>query len=217
MNVSFQLQEIVDRIERLCAENKIEVKNMLAECGLSRNVVDNMKNGSKPSADKIQAIASFFGVTIDYLMGISPVRHGSIELIDISDEEFVPIPIIGNVAAGYQALAETNIVGYELVSRSTINDGYDYAWLRVKGDSMSPLILEDDLILVRIQSEVDSGDLAVVTVDEEDGLIKRVKYSTNKVTLISENPEYPPRVFEKNEMNRLRIWGKAIDLKRRLF
>ena len=82
---------------------------------------------------------------------------------------------------------------------------------------MYPLIMDGDLVLVRLQDEIDSGELAVVIVDEEDGVIKRVQYSTNKVTLISENSEkYPPRIFERNEINRLRIWGKAIDLKRKL-
>lgn len=135
----------------------------------------------------------------------------------IDDESYVPIPVIGEVAAGYQALAETNIIGYELVSSDTLHDGYEYAWLKVKGDSMSPLIMEGDLVLVRLQDEIESGELAVVIVDEEDGVIKRVKYSTRKVTLISENAEkYPPRVFEGKDIDRLRIWGKAIDLKRKL-
>jgi repressor LexA len=139
------------------------------------------------------------------------------EIYTASERDMIPIPIVGNVAAGYQAYAATDIVGYELVESSIINDGFEYAWLKVKGDSMSPLILENDLVLVRLQDEVESGDLAVVIVDEEDGVIKRVQFGMNKVTLISENSEkYPPRVFTGKESSHIRIWGKAIDLKRKL-
>lgn len=215
MNNDFDLSIIISNIEKLCG--KKNVKNELLNAGVSRNVVENMKKGSMPSIDKIAKIADYFGVTTDYLLGNSPVRHGGMEIQMIDDESYVPIPVIGEVAAGYQALAETNIIGYELVSSDTLHDGYEYAWLKVKGDSMSPLIMEGDLVLVRLQDEIESGELAVVIVDEEDGVIKRVKYSTRKVTLISENAEkYPPRVFEGKDIDRLRIWGKAIDLKRKL-
>ena len=74
--------------------------------------------------------------------------------------------------------------------------------------------------------EVSNGTLAIVPnekesslvyEDEENGVIKRVKYGTNKVTLISENEdEYPPRVFQGKDVNRVRIWGKAVDLRRKL-
>lgn len=212
----FELTEVVERIERLCSEKGVDVKTMLLECQLSRSTVDNMKKGSKPSIDKIQPIAEYFGVTVDYLIGNSPVRHGSMDISKIDlQAELRPVPIVGNVAAGYSALAETNIIGYMPVEEEFLNDGYEYAWLRVKGDSMFPTIQEGDLVLVRLQQEVESGDLAVVIVDEEDGLIKRVKYSTNSVTLISDNPEYEDRVFKRKDMNRITIWGVPVEIRRR--
>lgn len=202
---------------KLCTEIKKAPNAVAIELGFSNATCNKWKNGSIPSSASVAKIAEHFGVTNDYLLGKSPVRHGGMEIHSLNDTEYVPVPVIGVVAAGYQALAETNVIDYELVSADTLNDGYDYAWLEVKGDSMYPLIMEGDRVLVRIQDEIESGDLAVVIVDEEDGVIKRVQYSTNKVTLVSENAEkYPPRIFEKNEANRLRIWGKAIDLKRKL-
>lgn len=202
---------------KLCDEIKKAPNSVAMELGFSNATCNKWKNGSVPSSTTAAKIADYFGVTTDYLLGNSPVRHGGMEIQMIDHESYVPIPVIGEVAAGYQALAETNIIGYELVSSDTLRDGYEYAWLKVKGDSMYPLIMDGDLVLVRLQDEIDSGDLAVVIVDEEDGVIKRVNYSTNKVTLISENAEkYPPRVFEKADISRLRIWGKAIDLKRKL-
>lgn len=212
------MDEVLTRILKLIDENNTDQKDLATALGLKKQSISEWKAGRTKSYKKyIGQIADYFGVTTDYLLGNSPVRHGGMEIQSVNDDRYIPIPVIGVVAAGYQALADTNIIGYELVSADMLNDGFEYAWLKVKGDSMYPLIMDGDLVLVRLQDEIDSGDLAVVIVDEEDGVIKRVQYSTNKVTLISENSEkYPPRVFEKADISRLRIWGKAIDLKRKL-
>lgn len=211
------MTDIKDRIFLLLNESEFDQKYFAEQIGVKPQTISDWKAGRNKSYTKlIEPIADFFGVTVDYLLGKSPVRHGGMEIIS-NDEKLIKLPIIGKVAAGYDALAEENHIGVELVSADLISDGYEYAWLKVKGDSMSPLILDGDLVLIRLQEEVDSGDIAVVIVDEENGVIKRVKYGTNKVSLISENSEeYPPRVFVGKESNRLRIWGKAIDLRRKL-
>ncbi len=132
-------------------------------------------------------------------------------------EKMVPVPVVGRVAAGYTCLAETDIQSYELVSPEILNDGYDYVYLKVIGDSMEPLLLEGDMVLVRIQESVDSGDYAVVIVDEEDGVVKQLDFDGNTVKLISQNPYYPPRIFNGKEKKRIRIFGKVIESKRKFF
>lgn len=212
------MNDILLRTFKLLSEQKLEQKDLAEAINVKPQVISDWKSGKTKSYTKyIDQIASFFGVSVDYLLGKSPVRHNKMEILRTESSSYVPVPVVGSVAAGYTALAETDIIGYELVDTSVLTDGYEYAWLKVKGDSMSPLILEGDLVLIRLQEEVDSGDLAVVIVDEEDGVIKRVQYSTNKVTLVSENADkYPPRVFSGKDVNRLRIWGKAVEIKRKL-
>lgn len=211
------MADIKDRIFLLLSESEFDQKFFAEQIGVKPQTISDWKAGRNKSYTKlIDKIAEFFGVTVDYILGKSPVRHGGMEIFS-NDERLVKLPIIGEVAAGYNALAEENHIGVEKISADAISDGYEYAWLKVKGDSMSPLILNGDLVLIRLQEEVDSGDIAVVIVDEENGVIKRVKYGTNKVTLISENAdEYPPRVFQGKDVNRVRIWGKAVDLRRKL-
>lgn len=147
----------------------------------------------------------------DRLMGI---QSPDFEVAD-APVGFVRIPVIGNVAAGTDCFAETNIEEYITCDASLVNDGYDYCYLRVKGDSMEPLIREKDLVLVRIQEQADSGAYAVVLVDEENGLVKRVEYDAKHLTLISENPYYPPRRFEREDMNRVRVFGIVVEVRRR--
>ena len=69
MLVQFDLDLLIESIERQCKKSRINVKSMLNDCGLGRNVIDNMKNGSIPSIDKIVAIANYFNVSVDYLLG----------------------------------------------------------------------------------------------------------------------------------------------------
>ena len=210
-------QEVMKTIKMIAKEQGKPLGKMLEDCGLSKNALSSMSSGYLPRTENLVKIADYLDISVDYLLGKSPVRHNTMEILRTDSSSYVPVPVVGSVAAGYTALAETDIIGYELVDTSVLTDGYEYAWLKVKGDSMAPLILEGDLVLIRLQEEVDSGDLAVVIVDEEDGVIKRVQYSTNKVTLVSENADkYPPRVFSGKDVNRLRIWGKAVEIKRKL-
>jgi len=69
MSTTFDTAKLTKTIEDLCTKKNISVKEMLLNCGLSRNVVDNLKKGSIPSVDKMAKIASYFGVPIDFLLG----------------------------------------------------------------------------------------------------------------------------------------------------
>lgn len=61
--------EMIQRIESLCKTHSTDVKNMLLSCGLNRSAIDNMKKGSAPAINKIEKIADYFNVSVDYLLG----------------------------------------------------------------------------------------------------------------------------------------------------
>ena len=119
----------------------------------------------------------------------------------------VQLPIYGNVAAGMGAYADNNIIGYEDIPQEWIRGKDPHVLLRVQGDSMYPIFMEDDLLLVRCQPIVQSGEYAVVLIDGEDGVVKQFVQRNNMIELRSVNPLYPPRRFEGADMERLRIFG----------
>ncbi|MBQ8567982.1 MAG: helix-turn-helix domain-containing protein [Oscillospiraceae bacterium] len=159
--------------------------------------------------------------SIAHALGASPrdIYEDGPELIsnaipaDMS--QMMRIPVVGRVAAGLACHAEENIEDYAYCSKDIIISGETYVYLRVVGDSMSPRLMEGDLVLVRCQNMVDSGDYAVVLIDNEDGVVKKLYFGKNYIELISENPYYPPRRFEDSEMERIRIYGKVIESRRR--
>ena len=80
---------------------------------------------------------------------------------------------------------------------------------------MDPDIKDGDLVLVHIQPQVESGELAVVIIDGEEGTLKKYMRKDNAIILQSFNRAYPPRVFVGEEMNIVRVAGKVIESKRK--
>ena len=80
---------------------------------------------------------------------------------------------------------------------------------------MSPKIDNGDVVLVKKQNSVENGELAIVIVDDEEGMIKQVLYDEECIRLVSFNLFYPERVFEKFNMERVKIVGKVIESKRK--
>ncbi len=124
------------------------------------------------------------------------------------------VPVLGKVSAGLGTNATEEILCYETVEEKYGTE--DYFCLLVKGDSMSPRIDHGDVVLVKRQDYVENGELAIVIVDDEDGLIKKIEYGKDFIKLISFNMQhYPERVFEKNDINRVKIIGKVVESKRK--
>lgn len=187
----------------------------------SRSTIAKIEAGERdPHQSMIAAIAKALDTTPAYLMGREKTEHSTdkdkVDLkIPYSEADCARVPLIGRVAAGYSCFAEENISEYILTDSDILKDGYDYFWLKVKGDSMEPTLLEGDLVLVRAQNVLETPCLAVVTVDQEDGLVKYVDIDTHKITLNSVNPYYPPRIFADKEMNRVSVVGQVVESKRR--
>ena len=119
-----------------------------------------------------------------------------IETIDFS--KYHKIPILGRISAGLPLYADEHIEGYTITD---LNGGAEYFGLRIHGDSMNALrINEGDIIIVRRQEDVEQGEVAVVLVDEEDATVKRFYSSDTTVTLMpqSTNPKHKPQMYAFN-------------------
>ena len=196
-------------------KNGLSQKEFADKLGINARTYASYERGERDiSTAVLLNICKVLNISSDRLLGNDP--EPKLDKIPYTEEGTVLVPLIGKVAAGYCCHAEDNISEYIRTDRSSLKTGYDYFWLEVKGDSMEPELHEKDLVLVQEQSELDAECYAVVTVDNEDGLVKQVQIDNTKITLKSINPYYPPRVFEKQDMNRIKIVGRVIEIKRRL-
>ena len=116
-------------------------------------------------------------------------------------------PLYDSVAAGFNVLAQNTVVGYIPTQISSPSEQEKYIWVNVVGDSMSPMIDDGSKVLIKLQESVDSGQIAIVLIDDEEAVVKRVVYGDDWIELQSVNPYYPPRRFEGQDVQRIRVMG----------
>ena len=196
------------------AEKSIDRAQLCDDLGFKYSTVSEWLSAKKyPRMDKVEMLAAYFGVKKSDLIEEHPLISSKLSPNDIRAAS-VPVPLVGRVAAGLSCHAEDNIEGYILTDSEILHEGYEYFWLTVTGDSMEPELHDGDRVLVREQETLDSECFAVVRIDGEDGVVKRVRIDRDKITLTSVNPYYPPRVFEREQMNMIAVVGKVVQSQR---
>lgn len=151
----------------------------------------------------IVKLANFFGVSPAWLAGLSDEKY---ELkVDKFGNPVTEIPILGIVKAGYDYLAQENWIGTIDIETSLVGDGSNFFCLKVKGDSMSPLIIEDDIVVVRKQDDFETGDIVVAIVNGDEATIKKGRKNDNSILLQPFNPNYEPLIFTYDEMKSIPV------------
>ncbi|HOO05891.1 MAG TPA: XRE family transcriptional regulator [Ruminococcus sp.] len=200
--------------ERLKNERKksgLSQKELADKLDMNARTYASYERGERDiSTAVLLNICKVLEISSDVLLGNTAVTLSPAEL----HMNMKPIPLVGRVAAGLNCHAEDNIEGYILTDSEILHEGYEYFWLTVKGDSMEPELHDGDRVLVREQETLDSECFAVVRIDGEDGVVKKVRIDREKITLTSINPYYPPRVFEREQMNMIAIVGKVVQSQR---
>lgn len=182
-----------------------------ASIGITQNAYSYWENGKvKIDHESLAKLSKLFGVTIDYLMGISEQPQDNI----------VKIPVLGTIPAGIPLEAIEDIIDYEEIPQSFLSGGKEYFALAVKGDSMWPDYLPGDVVIVRKQPICNSGDDCIVYVNGYDATLKQVKLNDedHSLTLIPRNQSYPPRTFTQEEIQALpvTIAGVVVELRRKI-
>lgn len=192
-----------------------KTRNELCEAlGVKYTTLTDWVNGKTyPRIDKIELIADYFGIEKSDLVEDRPKLPP--DAIPYTPRPTVSIPIVGVVNCGTPLLAEDNIEGYHETSTDDITTGETYFWLRAMGDSMANIgIHEGDLLLIRQQNDVDSGDIAVVSINGDDATLKRVIKKENAIVLQPENPAYEMKIFVGKEMEDVHIRGRLMKLEK---
>src|ERR1700738_1444284 len=123
------------------------------------------------------------------------------------------VPLIGDVAAGTDVLAQENVEELLPLPEDFTGDGQLFM-LRVRGDSMIDVgILDGDYVVVRQQPEAERGDIVVAGIPGEGATVKTYSRRAGKVVLTPANPRLEPMVFDPTEVT---IFGKVVTVLRRL-
>ncbi len=210
----YDLRLIGGRIKEIRKERDMTLEDVAKRIGVAKSTIQRYEAGliTSPKQPVLAAMAKAFNISEEWLCGMSDEKEE--QNSSISDDTMIPIPMLGNVSAGTGELANDMIIGYIFEDKETMSDGSECVYLKVTGDSMYPEFKEGDWAFVKCQSSVDSGSYAVVMVDSDQGMVKRVVYGKDFVELQSVNPMYPPKRFENEDMMRVRVFGLVKGIKR---
>lgn len=196
--------EIGNRLRILLEDNNMSQSELAKKMNTTTATISRYITGKRqPKGEVVAKMASLLNTSSDYIL------TGETDLNTTPYYPTPKLPILGSVRAGVGGFAYEEQIGYEEAYMSNC-DPETHFYLKVKGDSMEPRIKEGDLALVKRQSDVECGELAIVLVDGEEGVIKKVIKKENSIELHSFNLYYPPRTFEGKEMARVKIMGKVL-------
>lgn len=198
---------------QLCAQHDTTPTAVAKALKLSSGSPSGWKNGAIPRESTLQKIADYFGMTIDEFLADSSVAS------KLHREKGQKIPVLSSVGAGIpmesiNTFDADDPDAWEEISRDMGRSGEFFA-LRIKGDSMEPRIRRGDILVVRVQPTVEEGEVAVVLINGNEGVCKRIHFRDDGIQLLSNNPEYAPMTYTWEETKNLpvRIVGKVEEIR----
>lgn len=148
-----------------------------------KGLVENLKRSS------IEKLANYFNVTPSYLMCLEESQT------DKFGNSVVSIPLVGDVRAGYNYLAEENWQGTKEIKAELAKTG-DFFALRIKGNSMFETLWDGDIVAIKKQDFANDGDIAVVIINGDEATVKKIRILDNGIKLIPLNRRINPETQE---------------------
>lgn len=202
-------------LKKLREDSHLSQEQLADVIGVSKSTIGMYEQGKRmPNTNTIlKDIASYFGVTIDYLVGFqsdsSALSEEDLSRFGLRSIGRKCIPMLGKIACGEPIMCEEEC---ETFADAGADIDADFC-VTAQGDSMiNARILDGDIVFVRKQEMVENGEIAVVIVNDNEVTLKRFFYypELNQVVLQSENPAYRPMIFMNEELSHIRVLGKAV-------
>jgi len=131
--------------------------------------------------------------------------------LDTNNNTTNEISILGSIAAGTPIEAIQQEVDRVALPENLQNNGEHYG-LKVKGDSMIEAGINDgDTVIVKKTSNVESGQIAVVLIDDQEATLKRIRKKGNTIALEAANKNYETKIYAAA---RIKIQGRLVSLYR---
>lgn len=200
-------KDLGEYLSKIRKEKDISLRDVEKLTGIGYAHLSMIENGKRNVTPALlRNLATLYN--IDYINLYE--KAGYLDLIKTKDlkENKQAFPLLGKVRAGYNYLAQENIISWITIDKK-LADPENYFALKILGDSMQPVLYSDDIVIVHRQPDVESGQIAIVLVDDEEGTIKKVVKYDDHIELVAFNSYYPPRRLDKS--NKFKILGKVVE------
>ena len=201
-----------NRIKELRLSKKITQVELAKHLSVSQGTLSFWEQGKyEPDNKSLTKLADYFGVSVDYLLGKSKEKSafdGNFEKYGLLPVKMKKFRVLGEIACGKPIYADEDRETLVLADSDIDADFCLYA----RGDSMTGARIQDgDIVFIKAQDIVDNGEIAAVLIGDE-ATLKRVYYDPGKHKLVlnAENPAYAPLVYVNEELDGIRILGKAV-------
>lgn len=216
------LREMGEYLKNLREQKGLSTREVYDLSKVSNSYLSLVENGHRrASAVVLKKLAPVYGV--DYLdlyvkagyADLAEYEKKSKILTALSSISKIDIPLLGTVKAGYDYLAEENIIGTESIDN--VSDKENYYALQVTGDSMEPLFSDGDIAIVHRQDDFESGNTCIVLINGDEATVKKVVKVEDGIDLIAMNPYYPKKHFSNEEMKGIpvKVIGKVVEARKR--
>lgn len=197
------MKPVYEKIKELRLKKGMSQQELAQRSGYrDRSAIHHIENGERNiTQSRLERIAQALGVT-------------AAQLLEDEKPQAVKIPVLGRVAAGIPVEAVQEVLEYEEITPELSGQGEFFA-LRVRGDSMEPKFSEGDIVIVKKQSDVESGEIAIVLVNDSDATIKKLQKFDGGINLIPSNPVYDILTFTDSQIKTLpvSVIGKVVELR----
>lgn len=200
----------MNRLKELRKGKGLTQVELAKQIGIGQSGYSDWERGiTRIDSESLAKLSALFSVSVGYILGED----------ENEGESFRRVPVLGSVPAGIPIDAIEDIIDWEDLPESMFTGDKEYFALEVKGDSMWPDYLPGDIVIVQRQPCCESGDVCVVYVNGYAATLKQVKVDEDgSVSLIPQNPEYPPRTYSPAEVQSLpvTICGVVVELRRKI-
>lgn len=221
-----------DLIKEYRNNNKLSLRDFAQKCGLSHTYISALEKNIDsrtgkpiaPTLDTVKYISKGMNISIEDILKILDDEQEfkmnaeapkfsdnlsnhlkNIGTMYVSNSHLVKLPILGTVKAGYDYMAQENWIGYIDVEKVLLKEGSEYFALKITGDSMSPTLLENDIVIIRKQDDFENGDIVVAIINGNEATIKKAKKTDNTILLQPLNPIYEPLIFTYEEIKTIPV------------
>ena len=214
---------IGENIKKYKLKKGLTSKALAEKLNVAQSSVTMWEKGiNQPNATTITKLCNILDITPEMIYDTSFYSSNDnhlFEMADMAEKKLkgTRIPVLGTIPAGIPIEAIQDIVDYEEIPYDMARLG-EYFALKIKGDSMSPSILEGDVVIFKKTENEENGSVCAIMVNGNDATIKKIKKTEDGIFLIPNNPSYEPMFFSNKEIieKPVRIIGKAVEIRRSL-
>lgn len=211
------------RLKELRQEKMLTQAQLGSFFNLAESTISLYETGKRtPDYDILKGFALFFNVCFEYLLGYTDERQPAIAMNENSPDyesekgRFLKLPVVNAVKLGKYGISYLNSPQFEWFYTKEIARNICY-WLQASDDAMKEAgLFLGDLVLIHEQAKVNNGDIGVILIDDNPGIIRYVFRKDNTLLLLPANPAYEPLIFSGKELSKIKVIGKALEIRRKL-